>query len=71
MLKNVGNIDRVIRVLLALVFGALIFTGTVSGFWAILFGVLGAVMLLTAILGYCPIYHALKLSTRPKSVKAS
>jgi hypothetical protein len=66
MVKNVGTIDRVIRVLLAIVFGALIFTGTESGFWAIFLGVLGAIFLLTGLFGTCIIYRIFNLSTAPK-----
>lgn len=65
MPKNVGSIDRVIRILLAVLFVVLIVAGTVSGAWAILLGILAAVFAATALIGFCPIYALLKLSTNP------
>lgn len=58
---NEGNIDRLVRLVLAAVFfiGALTLGGTV----AIVAGVLGAVMLLTAAVGICPLYMLFGINT--------
>ena len=66
MKKNLGNADRVIRVLLAIVFGVLYFTGTVTGTAGIVLLVLGAVFLLTSLISFCPLYAIVGLSTCPK-----
>ena len=66
MTKNVGTADRIIRTLLAIVFGILIFTGEVSGTLAIILGVLGVVLLGTSIVSFCPLYLVGKLSTLKK-----
>jgi hypothetical protein len=57
MLSNIGKTDRLIRTTVAfiVVFGSIYF----GGLWAIL----GIVILLTAIVGWCPIYALLRLST--------
>ena len=51
MTKNVGGIDRVLRVVIGLVLIGLAATGTV-GWW----GYLGLVPLATAAMGWCPPY---------------
>lgn len=67
--KNVNSIDKVIRILLAIVLGVLIFTSQVTGILAIVFGVLAVVLVLTSVLSFCPIYALLNLSTIKKSEK--
>ncbi|MCB9169114.1 MAG: DUF2892 domain-containing protein [Flavobacteriales bacterium] len=66
MKKNMGSVDRIVRIMLAVVFGVLYYTGVVSGTLGIVLLVLGAVFLLTALVNWCPIYAALGLRTRPK-----
>jgi uncharacterized membrane protein len=66
MKKNMGSIDRVIRVVLAVAFGLLVLTGTVSGVLAIIMGVLAVVFLGTAAIGFCPLYAPFGISTRPR-----
>jgi hypothetical protein len=57
MLSNMGKTDRLIRTAAAfvIIFGSIY----LGGLWAIL----GMVVLLTAIIGWCPIYAVLRLST--------
>lgn len=69
MKKNVGNIDRILRVVLAAVFAYLYFSGTLTGTLGIILLVLGAVFLLTAAVGTCPIYSLVGLSTCPAEKK--
>jgi hypothetical protein len=69
MKKNVGNIDRIVRILLALVFGYLYFTGAVTGLVGTVLLVLGGIFVLTALLGTCPIYSVLGMSTCPVKQK--
>jgi hypothetical protein len=65
MKKNVGNIDKVIRVLAAVVFGVLYFTGTVTGTLGLVLLVLGVVFLATSAMGFCPIYAIVGMNTCP------
>lgn len=67
MLPNMGGLDRIIRVVIALALGGLIATGVVSGIFAVILGAIGIIFLATAIVGYCPLYWPLKLSTRRSS----
>ncbi|MCS6847725.1 MAG: DUF2892 domain-containing protein [Anaerolineae bacterium] len=66
MKKNMGNLDRGIRIVVAIIFAALIATGTVSGVLAIVLGVLAAVFVLTSLIGFCPLYAPLGINTCPR-----
>ncbi|MEJ2613930.1 MAG: DUF2892 domain-containing protein [Ignavibacteriaceae bacterium] len=69
MTKNVGSADKVVRILLAVLLAVLIFTNIVSGWLAIVLGILAVVFLLTALLNFCPIWFALKVNTIKKAAK--
>ena len=64
MPQNMGVIDRVIRIVIALVFSVLIALNVVTGILAIIVGILGAVFLVTSIIGFCPLYLPFKISTK-------
>jgi len=69
MKKNMGNIDRIIRLVLAVIFAALYFTGTVTGTLGVALVILGAVFVLTSLVSFCPLYRIVGLNTCPtKSV---
>ena len=63
MKRNMSNIDRIARVVLAAVFAYLYFGGIVTGTLGIVLVVLGGVFLLTAVVAFCPIYSIFKLRT--------
>ena len=63
MKKNVASWDRIVRVVLGIVLLALYLTNAVSGVLGIVLMVVGAVLLATAIIGFCPLYHLLKINT--------
>lgn len=63
MKKNMGNPDRIIRLLLAVVFAFLYFTNTVTGIAGIILLVLGAVFVLTSFVSFCPLYTIFGIST--------
>lgn len=66
MKKNVGTADMVIRILIAVIFAALFFTGTVSGALGVVLLVLGIVFLLTGLVKFCPLYLPFKINTGKK-----
>ncbi|RTL52621.1 MAG: DUF2892 domain-containing protein [Sphingobacteriales bacterium] len=63
MKKNMGGADRIIRVILAIVFGILYFTQTVTGTLGIILLVLGAVFLATSFISFCPLYTIFGIKT--------
>lgn len=64
MKMNVGNIDRILRIVIGLVLIALAATSTV-GVW----GYIGIVPLLTGIFKFCPAYSLLGVNTCPMDKK--
>ena len=58
-----GLADRTIRVILAVAFAALYFTGTITGTIGIVLMVLSAVFVLTSFISFCPLYLPFGLST--------
>lgn len=66
MKQNVGNIDRIIRLLLAALFVFLYYKGIVSGTTGIIVLVLAVVFALTAIIRFCPLYLPFKIFTNKK-----
>jgi len=58
-----GNIDKIIRVLIAAVFAVLYFTGTVTGTIGLVLLVLGGVFLFTSIISFCPLYTLVGINT--------
>ena len=62
---NESTPDRIIRVVLGVALLALAFAGIVSGAVAILAWVVGAILLVTGVVGFCPLYAILRVSTKP------
>ena len=65
MKLNMGNADRVIRLILAAVFAYLYFSGTVTGTPGLVLVVLGGVFVVTSLIGFCPLYKLVGISTCP------
>jgi uncharacterized membrane protein YesL len=63
MKVNMGGLDRGLRIVLAVVVALLIGTGTLSGTWAIVLGIVAVVFLVTSLIGMCPLYALLGTST--------
>lgn len=63
MKRNMGTIDRILRVVISAVFATLYFTGTVTGVFGIVLLALGGIFTLTALVGFCPIYAVFGLRT--------
>ena len=54
MKANEGNIDRVLRTIIGLVLIGLAAGGVLSGIWVWVAAVIGAVLLITGLAGFCP-----------------
>lgn len=64
MKKNMANLDRLIRALVAILVLVLYLMGQISGTAAIILGVIAVIFIITSVLGYCPTYHMLGISTK-------
>lgn len=58
--------DRIVRILLSIVIVILYFTGVLSGTLAIITLVVAIVFTLTSLIGFCPLYALLGISTKKK-----
>ena len=63
MKKNMGNTDRILRALLAIVMGYLYFSGTIPGALGVILIVLAVVFLATSLFSICPIYSLLGINS--------
>jgi hypothetical protein len=67
MKRNESGLDRIIRVVVGVVFIGLFAAGMISGWLGWLLLVIGAILLGTGIIGFCPLYAAFKLNTNKKA----
>ena len=68
MTRNVGNVERVIRIIVGLGLLSLILILEGNARW---WGLIGLVPILTGVTGYCPPYAWLGISTCPKEETAA
>lgn len=66
MTTNVGSVDKAVRVVIGLGLLALVFLLEGAARW---WGLVGIVPLGTALIGYCPLYSLLGVSTCPLEKK--
>ena len=66
MKKNMGNLDRVLRIIVAMAVIALYFMHIISGPVAIVGLVLSGIFILTSFIGICPLYLPFGISTEEK-----
>jgi hypothetical protein len=62
MKRNVGSVDRILRVVIGLALVVMAATGTIAA-W----GYIGVIPLVTGLIGTCPLYRLLGFSTCPLS----
>jgi hypothetical protein len=67
MKKNMGNIDKIIRILIAAIVAGLYFMGIITGTLGIVLLLLAGVFVLTSLISFCPLYLPLGINTCPKN----
>jgi hypothetical protein len=65
MKRNVGNVDRIIRMLSGIVLATLYFTGIATGTAGYLVLAIGIIFLVTSTIRFCPLYAVFGASTCP------
>ena len=63
MTKNMGLVDRVLRVLVAALIAYLYISGTIGGWQALVLGIIAVVFVVTSAIGFCPGYLPFKITT--------
>ena len=66
MKRNMGNLERILRIIVAFAIIVLYFMHIISGMVAIVGLVLSAVFILTSFIGVCPLYMPFGISTQEK-----
>ena len=65
-MKNMGKADKIVRVLIAVLFTVLFLNQVVTGVMGVILVILAGVFLLTSIVGTCPLYLPFKINTNHK-----
>lgn len=63
MKKNMGNTDKAIRVILAVVIALLYYFDIIEGTLAYVFMALAIIFLLTSFISFCPLYKPFGINT--------
>ncbi|WP_100612466.1 YgaP family membrane protein [Confluentibacter lentus] len=63
MKKNMGDLDRGIRIVIAIVIAVLYFTDTIEGTLAYILMAFSAIFVLTSFISFCPLYLPLGINT--------
>ena len=66
MKKNIGTIDKIVRIILALVIVALYFSHVICGVLAIVLLVVAGLLILTSLISFCPIYWPFGIRTNKR-----
>lgn len=67
MKKNMGALDKALRIIFAALFVALYLTKVVTGTWGIIMLLVAAMFLITTIFGVCPLYTVFSWNTGKKA----
>ena len=71
MKTNMGPVDRVIRLVIAAAIAVLYCTKTINGVLAVVLCILAVIFIATALIGFCPLYALLGISTKKKTKPAA
>jgi hypothetical protein len=66
MKKNMGTVDKTIRIIVAVIIGLLYFTKVINGTLAIVLLIFAVVFVLTSFISFCPLYTLLGINTGKK-----
>ncbi|MFM7019143.1 YgaP-like transmembrane domain [Flavobacterium sp.] len=69
MKKNMGGVDKFLRLIIAAIIIALYLLGKISGTLGIVLLVVAVVLLIVSLVGSCPLYLPFGISTLPKEKK--
>jgi hypothetical protein len=67
LVKNVGMIDRVVRIILGIILLAVFALNMVAAPWSYLVALIGLIALITGAIGTCPLYSVIGFSTLGKT----
>lgn len=63
MKKNMGNADRMVRIIIAAIVAILFFTNVITGTLGVVLLALAGIFVLTSVISFCPLYAPFGIST--------
>lgn len=63
MTKNMGNADKLVRVLIAAVIGVLYYLDKIQGTLAYVLMAVAIILLITSLVNFCPLYKLIGVNT--------
>jgi hypothetical protein len=63
--KNMGQTDKLIRIIIAAIIGVMYYLGHISGTLGLVLLILAGVFVLTSLIGFCPLYTLFGIRTCP------
>jgi len=63
MKKNMGGLDRIVRIVAAIIIAVLFYTGVLQGTLAYVLLGLSGIFVLTSFISFCPLYAIVGLNT--------
>lgn len=66
MKKNMGNIDKVIRTLIAVTITILYATNVITGVFGIILATMAVIFVITSFISFCPLYFPFGINTGKK-----
>lgn len=64
MIKNMGNLDRILRIVIAILIAVLYYTNVISGTTAIILLLVSVAFIITSFIGFCPLYSLIGIQTK-------
>jgi Protein of unknown function (DUF2892) len=71
MKKNIGNTDRIIRTMIAVLVTGLWLGGVIQGTLAIILLAVSGIFLLTSLVSFCPLYQLVGMNSCPVNTNKS
>ncbi|HAX93662.1 MAG TPA: DUF2892 domain-containing protein [Bacteroidales bacterium] len=69
MKKNIGTIDKAVRLVVAAIILLLYFTNVISGTMALVLIIVAMILTITSLIGVCPLYMLFGINTLSKKSK--
>lgn len=63
MEKNMGNVDKIVRIIIAIIIAYLYYSEKITGTLGLVLLVLAVVFVLTSFIGFCPLYKIFGFKT--------
>lgn len=66
MKKNMGNADRIVRLILAVIISVLVFAELIPGTLGVVLLVVAGIFVFTSLISFCPLYTLFGINTCKK-----